>query len=120
MRSRTSLNLPVSLKARVAALAEHSGKSAHDYLVDAIERDVAIAEVRRAFVDDALNAERDMERTGLAYDARDLHAYWRARLSGKKPRKPQLEQWRAQSTRPGSLAIWSDCMISCAIKPVRP
>ena len=95
MSSTTSLNLPEGLKARVAALAAHSGKSAHDYLIDAIERDITFAEVRRAFVEDALKAEREMEHSGLAYDARDLHAYWRAKLSGKKPRMPQLKQWRA-------------------------
>lgn len=36
-----------------------------------------------------------MERSGLAFDAHDVHAYWRARLAGKRPLKPKLKPWRA-------------------------
>jgi predicted transcriptional regulator len=94
MSTTTSLKLPDALKARVAALAEHAGKSAHAYMLDAIERETGLAERRLAFVGDALAAERDMERSGLAYDAHDLHAYWRARLAGKQASKPKLKPWR--------------------------
>ena len=95
MSATTSLKLPDELKARVATLAAQAGKTAHAYMLEAIERETALAEKRRAFVADALAAEQDMERTGLAYDAHDLHAYWRAKLAGKKPQKPKLKPWRA-------------------------
>ena len=95
MSATTSLKLPEPLKARVAALAERSGKSAHAYMLEAIEREAGRAEKRQAFVADALAAEKDMERSGLAFDAHDLHAYWRARLAGKKTAKPKLKPWRA-------------------------
>ena len=95
MGATTSLKLPNELRARVAAGALRAGKSAHAFMVDAIERETSLMEKRLAFVEDALEAERDMERTGLAYDAHDVHAYWRAKLAGKKPQKPKLKQWRA-------------------------
>ena len=95
MSATTSLKLPEPLKARVAALAEQSGKSAHAYMLEAIERETSRAEKRQAFVADALAAEKDMERSGLAFDAHDVHAYWRARLAGKKTAKPKLKPWRA-------------------------
>lgn len=47
------------------------------------------------FVEAALAAEREMERTGKGYDAHDLHAYWRAKMAGKKPKVPVPKQWRA-------------------------
>ena len=95
MSATTSLKLPEPLKARVAALAEQSGKSAHAYMLEAIERETSRAEKRQAFVADALAAEKDMERSGLVFDAHDVHAYWRARLAGKKTAKPKLKPWRA-------------------------
>lgn len=95
MGATTSLKLPEDLRARVAAGAERAGKSAHAFMVDAIERETSLMEKRLAFVDGALEAEREMERTGLAYDAHDVHAYWRARLAGKKPQEPKLKKWRA-------------------------
>lgn len=94
MSATTSLKLPEELKARVAALAAQAGKTAHAYMLGAIERETALAEKRQAFVDDALAAEKDMERSGLAYDAHDLHNYWKAKLAGKKPQKPKLKAWR--------------------------
>ena len=94
MSATTSLKLPEELKARVAALAARAGKTAHAYMLGAIERETALAEKRQAFVDDALAAEKDMERSGLAYDAHDLQNYWKAKLAGKKPQKPKLKAWR--------------------------
>ena len=94
MTTTTSIKLPQDLKARVAALAAQAGQTAHAYMLGAIERDTALAEKRHAFVEEALAAERDMQRTGLAYDARDMHAYWNARLAGKKAPKPKLKSWR--------------------------
>ena len=95
MSATTSLKLPEPLKARISALAEQSGKSAHAYMLEAIERETSRAEMRQAFVAEALAAEKDMERSGLAFEAHDLHAYWRSKLVGKKAPKPRLKPWRA-------------------------
>ena len=94
MSATTSLKLPDDLKARVASLAAQTGKSAHAYMLGAIERETTLDEKRQAFVEEALAAERDMARSGLAYDAHDMHAYWNAKLSGKKAPKPKLKRWR--------------------------
>ncbi len=94
MNTTTSLKLPVDLKARLAGLAARAGKSAHAYMVEALERDASRAAGRQAFVDEALAAEREMERSGLAYDAHDLHVYWQGKLAGKKLPKPRLKPWR--------------------------
>ena len=95
MSATTSLKLSDCLRTRVAAGAERAGKSAHAFMVDAIERETLRLEKRLAFVEGALEAEREMERTGLAYDMHDVHAYWRAKLAGKKPQEPKLKKWRA-------------------------
>ena len=95
MSATTSLKLPEPLKARISALAEQSGKSAHAYMLEAIERETSRAEMRQAFVAEALAAEKDMERSGLAFEAHDLHMYWRSKLAGKKAPKPRLKPWRA-------------------------
>lgn len=95
MSATISLRLPDELRARVTALAAHVGKSAHAFMLDAIERQTGLAEKRHAFVADALAAEKGMERSGLAFEAHDLQAYWRAPLAGKKISKPKLKPWRA-------------------------
>ena len=95
MTATTSLKLPDDLRARVSAEALRAGKSAHAFMIDAIERETALREKRLAFVEAALEAEREMERTGLGYDARDVHAYLRAKIAGKKPKEPKLKPWRA-------------------------
>lgn len=57
---------------------------------DLIESQVALAEKRKAFVADALEAEKEVEKTGLVYRASDVHRYIRARASGKKAPPPKL------------------------------
>jgi len=90
----TTLKLPDALKKRVVALAKGQGKSVHAYLIDAIEQQTRYAENRREFVAEALAARDEMDRTGLGYDGGEVHAYLRARLAGKKARRPRLRSWR--------------------------
>lgn len=92
MASTTTLKLPPTLKQRLAALAEESGKSPHSLMIEAIERHIEYEERVRAFVEEALEADRDIERTGEVYAAADVHA-WLGRLAqGKKVRRPK--PWR--------------------------
>jgi len=92
MASTTTLKLPPTLKQRLAALADESGKSPHSLMIEAIERHIEYEERVRAFVEEALEADRDIERTGEVYAAADVHA-WLARLAqGKKVRRPK--PWR--------------------------
>jgi predicted transcriptional regulator len=90
MPATTTLKLPDNLKKRIAPLAESAGKSAHAWMVEAIETQATLAEKRRAFIADALAADEEVRRTGLVYRADDVHRYLRARASGKKAPRPKL------------------------------
>lgn len=90
----TSLKLPSTLKARIDAAAEASGKTAHAFMVEAIEHETARAERSEAFLDDALRAERELERTGVHYPADDVFRYMTARARGKAARRPRPKTWR--------------------------
>jgi hypothetical protein len=45
-------------------------------------------EARRDFVDSALRAWDEYVKTGIAYGASDVHAWFLAKVSGKPARKP--------------------------------
>jgi predicted transcriptional regulator len=90
----TSIKLPEELKARVEAAAEAAGKTTHAFMLEAIERETARAERYEAFLDEALQAEREMEHTGLHYVAEDVFRYMSARAQGKTARRPKPKSWR--------------------------
>ncbi len=58
-------------------------------MLNAIERQTSMAEARRAFVLDALKARDSMERTGLGYEAAQVHAYLTSRAEGKRAKRPK-------------------------------
>ena len=89
----TTLKLPDNLKKRIAPLAESAGKTAHAWMVEAIETQATLAEKRTAFVADARAAEAEVERTGKVYAFDDVHRYMRALASGKKARRPKPVNW---------------------------
>jgi len=90
----TSIKLPEELKARVEAAAEAAGKTSHAFMLEAIDRETARAERYEAFLDEALEAEREMEHTGLHYAAEDVFRYIAARAQGKAARRPKPKRWR--------------------------
>lgn len=61
MASTTTLKLPAKLKARIARLANQTGRSAHSVMLEALERGVARAERVREFVREALAADAAVE-----------------------------------------------------------
>lgn len=93
MPATTTLKLPEILKKRIAPLAESAGKTPHAWMVEAIETQATLAEKRKAFVADALAAEKEVERTGKVYGFEDVHRYMRALARGKKARRPKLVKW---------------------------
>ena len=93
MPATTTLKLPENLKKRIAPLADSAGKTAHAWMVEAIETQATLAEKRKSFIADALAAEEEVRRTGLVYRADDVHRYIRARASGKKASRPKLVKW---------------------------
>jgi predicted transcriptional regulator len=93
MAASTTLKLPERLKQRIAPLARSAGKTPHAWMVEALEVHAVLAEKRKTFVADALAAEKEVERTGVAYRAEDVHRYLRARVSGRKAKRPKPARW---------------------------
>ena len=90
----TTIKLPATLRKRIASLVKRTGQSVHAFMLEAIEEKAELAERRRAFVKDALDAERELDDSGLAYDAADVHQYLRDRAQGKQPKRPRPKSWR--------------------------
>lgn len=90
----TSLKLPDDLKERVDAAARAAGKSSHAFMVEAIEQETQRAERYRRFVQEALEAEREMQQGGVHYAAEDVFRYAIARANGKPARRPKPQRWR--------------------------
>jgi len=90
----TTLKLPEELRKRVAAAVEGTGQSAHAFMVEAIERQTRLAEQRRAFVADALEARDETHRSGLAYPASEVHRYMQARARVEKATRPRARKWQ--------------------------
>jgi predicted transcriptional regulator len=80
MSATTTIRLPPKLRARIHALAKQSGRSAHSFIVEAVERHADYEEQMRSFVKEAMAADADIERTGEIYRADDVHA-WLQRLA---------------------------------------
>jgi predicted transcriptional regulator len=87
--STTTLKISDALKARIADAAELAGKSAHAFMVDALEAETRRAEIRRDFVDAALKAEHDVAKYGEVYSMDAAHRYFSDKLSGKLVKRPK-------------------------------
>jgi predicted transcriptional regulator len=85
----TTVKLPPKLKARVTALARKTGRSAHSFIVEAVERHTQREERVYDFVKEALAADADIERTGEVYRAEDVHAWLERLAKGEKPARPK-------------------------------
>jgi predicted transcriptional regulator len=70
-------------------LAEAAGKTPHAWMVEALEAQVALAEMREAFIAEAEAAAAEIDAGGPLYAAEDVRAYMLARAAGKKPRRPK-------------------------------
>jgi len=93
MAASTTLKLPERLKRRIAPLARSVGKTPHAWMVEALETHTALAEKRRTFVADALAAEKEVEHAGRVYPAGEVHRYLRARVAGRKAKRPKPVRW---------------------------
>lgn len=93
--STTSLKLPDELKQRAAHAAEQQGKTAHAFMVEAIERAAALAELRSSFVNEAAASYKAAVKSGLGYDADEVTVYIRKRAAGKKAVRPKAKSWRS-------------------------
>lgn len=92
MAATTTIRLPPELRARLQALSEQTGRSAHSLIVEAVERHADYEEQLQALVREALAADAHIEETGEVYRAEDVHA-WMQRLA-KAPGNPRPKPWR--------------------------
>jgi len=92
MAVTTTLKLPEKLKARIARLAKATGRSPHNLMIEALEREVTRVEKMKAFVQAALAAKADIEAGGAVYRADDVHAWMERLAKGEKPPRPA--PWR--------------------------
>jgi len=84
----TTLKLPEELKERIAPLAQSSGKTPHAWMLEALERQAALAELRQQFLQEAESAAEAIDAGAPLYAAEDVHAYILARAAGKPARRP--------------------------------
>lgn len=89
MAATTTLKLPAPLKARIASLADGAGKTPHAWMVEALEAQAAIAEIRDAFIAEAEVSAAEIDAGAPLYAAEDVHAYIIARAQGKTVRRPK-------------------------------
>ena len=87
--STTTLKIPEALKARIADAAEQAGKTAHAFMVGALEAETRRAEMRHEFVNAALKAEQDVAKYGEVYSMDAVHRFFSDKLSGKVVKRPK-------------------------------
>lgn len=102
MTSATTIKLPEDLKQRIAPLAEAAGKTAHAWMVEALERQAAMAEAREAFLRDAEASAAEVDAGGALYAAEDVAAYLLSRAAGKAAARPRRAGKSAKATTPAS------------------
>lgn len=89
----TSIKLSEELKKRVTRVIKGTEQSAHAFMVEAIRLETERAEKRREFVAEAYAAHAEFARSGKAYALAEVKAHYRAKLQGRRTRKPKLRSW---------------------------
>ena len=84
----TTLKLSDDLKARIAPLAEAAGKTPHAWMVEALQAQVALADLRLEFIDEARHSAADIDAGGPVFAMEEVAAYLRGRLTGKREKRP--------------------------------
>jgi len=92
MAETTTIRLPPELRARIHALAKQSGRSAHSFILEAVERHADYEERMRSLVEEALAADEELGRTEEVYRADDVHAWVRRLARGDGAARPK--PWR--------------------------
>ncbi len=92
--STTTVRLPDELKLRIAKLAKQAGISAHNYIVQAVEREAERSEARADFVRSARSRLDDMERAAEGVPWDDVRTYLLARAAGKRVARPKARKPR--------------------------
>ena len=90
----TSIKISSRLKSKIERLARSAGESSHAFMLRALEGQVEAAERYQAFLRDGVRADEAMLRSGMGYAAEDVHAYLKAKVAGRRARKPAPVRWR--------------------------
>jgi predicted transcriptional regulator len=88
MTMTTTIRIDDDLKARVAAAAEHAGKTAHAFILDAIARTVEQVELDEAFHRVADARWANLLATGTTVPWEDAKTWLAARARGERARRP--------------------------------
>lgn len=86
--STTTIRIEDDLKARIAAAAQHAGKTAHAFILDAISQTVEQVEQDNAFNAVADQRWANIQASGNTVPWDDAKAYLAARANGAPARKP--------------------------------
>jgi len=89
MAATTTLKLPEELKARIAPLADSTAKTPHAWMIEALEAQARLAEMRQSFIGDALASAADVDAGGPLYAMQDVHAYIISKAAGKTAKHPK-------------------------------
>ena len=86
--STTTIRLPEKLKTRVARAADHAGKTAHSFILEAIAEKTENAEHREAFHAEAEKRFAELLRTKKTISWKEMRAYLEKRAAAKVSRRP--------------------------------
>ena len=89
MAATTTLKLTEELKTRIAPLAKSADKTPHAWMVEALETQAKLAEMRQSFINDALASASEVDAGGALYAMEDVHSYILARAAGKSAKRPK-------------------------------
>jgi predicted transcriptional regulator len=93
--SATSLKLPDDLKRSIVRMATRAGQTPHAFMIDALARETARAELRERFASEAEESEREALASGKAVSLAVAFDYLESRAAGRKVRRPKARAWRA-------------------------
>lgn len=84
----TTIRLDDNLKERIAAAANHAGKSAHAFILDAISQTVEQVELDSEFNEIADERWKGILASGKTVSWDDAKAYLAAKSRGESPSRP--------------------------------
>jgi len=100
MAATTTLKLPEELKTRIAPLAKSAAKTPHAWMIEALETQAKLAEIRQSFINDALESAAEVDTGGSLYAMEDVHAYILARAVAKPAKRPNPVTRPAEKSKP--------------------
>ena len=84
----TTIRLDDSMKERIAAAAEHAGKSAHAFILDAISQTVEQVELDSEFNEIADKRWKEILASGKTVSWESAKSYLAAKSRGESPSRP--------------------------------